>query len=121
MNKQVTALAMSLFMAAATPIISFAGPHGCRAMNQTTCASCTFADCNAVETHEHDGTFYVGHTWDDGHEHHQICNVESCTQTGTHNHDGNTYFEHHDEDGHAYHSSRTSGGRRQHHRSGHHS
>jgi hypothetical protein len=109
MKKLVTVLTVALFVTILIPVTAFAHGHsGTRRATSniaTRYAVCTVDDCNLTYSHQHDETWYCGHTLNDGHEYHEICSVISCTLTAVHEHDGVLCFPHAVNDGHSYHLS----------------
>lgn|GEM_PF-1133474 len=67
---------------------------------------CTNEDCHMADVHKHEGTYYSGHTLDDGHDYHQVCTVQDCTETVIHEHDGLTCFPHDSTNSHVNRNSR---------------
>lgn len=55
------------------------GHHGRRARNTVTYSTCNYENCNIAETHVHDGCYYYGHYYGDGHTHHpEDCGNSYC-------------------------------------------
>lgn len=69
-----------------------------------TYSMCGVEGCNIMGMHDHNGAYYYGHYYGDGHDYHAVCNVQGCTMTGAHDHNGVTCMPHSAWDGHGYHN-----------------
>lgn len=121
MKKKVTIIAIAaLLIMSITPTTAFA--HGHSRGSQTVTSSkqkyslCNIDECEIEQIHLHDGTYYCGHSLNDGHDYHELCAVKNCTETGLHEHNGDYCFGHYLQDGHSYHSTTSSNSRGKCHR-----
>jgi predicted carbohydrate-binding protein with CBM5 and CBM33 domain len=106
MKKVISLLTVALLVTLLLSVTALAHGHGGSYAGQvaaTRYAVCTVEDCNTTYAHQHDGTWYCGHTLNDGHEYHEVCGVSGCTLTYAHEHDGEYCFPHTANDGHTYH------------------
>lgn len=95
-NKLIASIAAALMVTASVPTLTNAA---------TYYPTCTVANCNKLTSHKHNGTWYCGHTVNDGHSYHNVCTVSGCTKTKNHRHNGSSYMGHHNGDGHSHGSS----------------
>lgn len=88
MKQRIAAIAITAALSLAVlPTAALAhGHHG--AATRQSYALCNVDQCNTTGLHLHDGTYYCGHTLDDGHTYHQACTVAGCTEICAHEHNG---------------------------------
>lgn len=114
MKKFILLLATVLLVTMLFPASALAHGHGRSTGTRANYAPCNVEDCNITYAHRHDGTWYCGHSLNDGHDHHQVCSVQGCTYTTVHKHDGVACFPHAAGDGHSHHASSHKRGGRHH-------
>lgn len=73
MKKLVSIIAVVLLLSMFS-VPALAHGHGGNRSSDRTYPVCNVENCDIEKTHQHDGTWYCGHTADDGHDHHHGTN-----------------------------------------------
>ncbi len=102
MKKAVMGLALAAVLVVGQAAISAEahGHGGCRGVRTSSYRydQCDVAGCYNAGVHQHDGTYYCGHSYS-----YELCEVEDCHIVGVHQHDETYYCGHYIGDGHDYH------------------
>lgn len=88
--KKLCIVGLLLLILLAAPL--FAHGHNGNGHRNGDYALCSIQNCDITSNHYHNSIYYSGHSYNDGHNWHEICPENNCNKIDAHTYSGHHYF-----------------------------